>query len=115
MTKPSDRVLTRTEGDDRVTVVTQRVRVNDYRQSVRVSLDGELVKVEVGYLENLHFTTPYEGLSVSPAQARHLAGLLLQVAGEAEGIDFAPEDLARYWLGWSRGEIDAKRLDGADD
>ena len=104
MTKSENRITGRLQTDDSVTVLSRSVRVSDYRESVRVSADGELVKVEVGYLESERFTTPYQALSVNPAQARHLAGLLMKVAAEVEGIDFHPEDLARYWLGFAKAE-----------
>ena len=107
MMKSENKITGRLQTDDSVTVLSRSVRVSDYRESVRVSADGELVKVEVGYLESGRFTTPYQALSVDPAQARHLAGLLMKVAAEVEGIDFDPEDLAKLWRSWSEAQMTA--------
>lgn len=115
MTQSTDKITGRLQTDDGVTVLTQSVRVSDYRESVRITADGELVRVEVGHLDRLHFSAPYHALSVTPAQARHLAGLLMKIAGEAEGVDFAPEDLARHWRGLSMAEIANASAETADE
>lgn len=83
MTKSTGKVTGRLQTDDGVTVLTRSVRVTDYRESVRVTAVGELVRVEVGYLDQPHFSTPYHALQVDADQAEHLAAVLIAAAKAA--------------------------------